>query len=277
MRAMQEICQFSSATGPSILHIGGRGLFSLQQIGTSAQRNLQTIFMLVPGCCCMQFYTQLLHHCYNSFSLVVLRTPSLELLNVGGIEEQTRKNCPDTFNDKQAAPIVSLNVIYGIIVKKVASAIENGFFPVDFNTSHNMAGMAKDDIGSSINQCMRERGLLHRRRISPIRSPVSRDHQNIHSFFGLSHNLKQMLSAKFLQRNGNVPDTWLFFCGCPRRFIVGKGEQSDCCPFHVPDGGCRCLTESSPCTRPVNSPLFQGTQHVKQSLSAKIKDMVIRQ
>src|SRR5207253_4660953 len=234
-------------------------------------------FLLIPRCRAVQRRTQLLHLRNNGTPLVALCTSDLELLNDGGMKEQTGYGSAIGFNHKHAAAVVPLDFIDRIIVDKVASTIQNRFVLVDLDASNDMTRMPKDRISTCIDQRTRKRKMFCWRNVPPIWSPMSGYHQNIYVLFCPPHHLKQLFGALLMQLNGNIPDARLFVCGCPCGLVISKGKQPDRFSVHAPYSGCRCLTERGTRTGVVNSRLLQGVHHVKQPLIFKIKHMVIRQ
>src|SRR5260370_39413625 len=107
-------------------------------------------FLLIPRCRGVPRPTKLLHRCNHGTPLVALCTPGLELLNDGGIEEQTGYGSAIGFNHKHTAAVVPLDFIDRIIVDKVASTIQNSFVLVDLDASNDMTRMPKDPISACI-------------------------------------------------------------------------------------------------------------------------------
>src|SRR5947208_4749376 len=170
-------------------------------------------FLLIPRCRGVQRRTQLLHRRNNGTPLVALRTAGLEVLNEGGIEEQTGYGSAIGFNHKHAAAIVPLDFIDRIIVDKVASTIQNRFVLVDLDASNDMTRMPKDHIGACIDQCVRKRKVFCWRNIPPIWSPMSGYHQNIYVLFCPPHHLKQLFGALLTHLTEYIPDARSFACG----------------------------------------------------------------
>src|SRR6266436_938499 len=160
---------------------------------------------------------------------------------------------PISFNEKNKPLIIALDCINGIIINKIACAIQNWLVPVDLYAANDVTRVTKDHIGPCINYGMRKRDMFCWGSVSLIGSPMSGYEQQIYSLSGLSHQFQQVLSSLLLQHNGHIQYSWALCCCFPSWLIICKGNESDLLSFHFPHGGFRCLTERHACTSVVNT------------------------
>src|SRR5438270_1930367 len=119
--------------------------------GLLLHSNLKTLFLLIPGRSRVQLCTELLHGCNNSFSIDRSGTSCLACFNNCRIKQKPNYALSICFNNKNKTPIIALSFMNGIIVNKIACAIQDWFSPVELYTSNNMTGMTKKNISTCIN------------------------------------------------------------------------------------------------------------------------------
>ena len=76
------------------------------------------------------------------------------------------------FYYKYEGLIVSFNFINRIVVYKISGRIYNWPTAVDFNSLEDVAGVAKNDICTSVDQAFGKRDMIRLRAISPVWSPM---------------------------------------------------------------------------------------------------------
>src|SRR5260370_26110474 len=238
--------------------------------------NLEALFLLIPGRSCVQFPAEPLHGCNNGFSLVGPGMSCLACVNDGRIQQKTHYRLSICFNNKYTTPIIALSFSNGIIVNKIAGAIQDWFLLVELYPSNYMARMTKNNICTCINKSVSKGNLFRWRNVSPIWSPMSRDDQKIDALFCLAHQFQKFYSSLILQFNRTIKYSWLCFGCFPVGLIIRKGDQPQLPPFHFPDGRFRGLGEGRACTSMMNASILQITDGLKEPFVFKIKRMVIR-
>src|SRR5712691_10941779 len=134
--------------------------------------NFQALSFGIPGRVSAELLRQQGQLGGDGFGLPTLGPKRLEVSNHGGESPHSNDTPAFCLDYKDKRLVVALDLIDGIVVDKVADAVQDWPLLVDLDASKNVAGVPKHDVRAGVDEAPGETDVGSGWPITPVRAPM---------------------------------------------------------------------------------------------------------